>query len=223
MLGLMPEFNKGLTVTRHLEFMNNPSKIASAIPVFSGVIAGLLTCLGVSFGGLAAAQNADDSGSTQKVLRISKDIPPVTGLYQVAGHDTPTGFPVPRYVSLKSSKAYGRSGPSRDHAVSWEYHRKGLPMIVVAETELWRKVRDYRGDESWMHSSLLSGRRRVLVLEEAPLRKKSREASPALALAPIGSILDLDECTDGFCRVVSREGLKGWIRRSSIWGANALR
>ena len=153
----------------------------------------------------------------------SKMSPPVSGLYHVTASKTPSGFPVPRYVALKKSKTYGRTGPSRNHAIAWEYRRRGLPVIVVAETELWRKVRDYRGDESWVHKSMLTGERHVLVVRETALRKKSREASEVVAVAQAKTVLKLETCEDHYCRVQSRDGFEGWITRSAIWGADTFR
>jgi SH3-like domain-containing protein len=44
-----------------------------------------------------------------------------------------SGLPVPRYVSLKSDKAYLRTGPGDRYPVSWVYMRKGLPVEVIRE------------------------------------------------------------------------------------------
>jgi len=40
--------------------------------------------------------------------------------------------------------------------------------------QMWRKVRDVTGDESWIHKPALSGVRRVLVLEDAALHSKAK-------------------------------------------------
>ena len=75
--------------------------------------------------------------------------------------DTHSRLPVPRFVSLIADQVYGRSGPSRSHAIRWEYLREGLPVEVIAETEDWRQVRDPDGEETWIHRSMLSGERFV--------------------------------------------------------------
>ena len=53
---------------------------------------------------------------------------------QDAERQTPSGLPVPRYVSLKYNDANARSGPGDDHRLLWIYHVRGLPVQVVAET-----------------------------------------------------------------------------------------
>ena len=39
-------------------------------------------------------------------------------IYRVGADRTPSGFVVPRFVSLKFSKVNGRTGPSREHPIA---------------------------------------------------------------------------------------------------------
>ena len=192
-------------------------------------IASIITSLSLLYAatGLASAQEAAPQGEPQRIKRIVEPIPmqavSVKNIYRVSGAKTPSGFPVPRYVSLKVGKVNGRTGPSRQHAIAWQYRRKGLPLVVVAETEMWRKVRDVTGDESWIHKPALSGIRRVLVLEEASLHSKAKVNARVTALVDRNALLDLESCNDqGWCRVRSADGLKGWTQRYKLWGAEAL-
>ena len=56
-----------------------------------------------------------------------------------------SGLAVPRFVSLKSDKVNVRSGPTKDHDITWMYTRAGLPVEITAEYENWRRVRDWEG------------------------------------------------------------------------------
>jgi SH3-like domain-containing protein len=69
------------------------------------------------------------------------------------------GLPVPRFVSLKSDRVNARAGPGQRYPVEWVFVRRGLPVEVVAESDLWRRVRDMEGVEGWVHKGLLSGQR----------------------------------------------------------------
>ncbi len=51
-------------------------------------------------------------------------------IYRVSGNQTPSGFDVPRFVSLKFGKVNARTGPSRNHPIAYQYQRRGLPLIV---------------------------------------------------------------------------------------------
>ena len=74
----------------------------------------------------------------------------------------PSGFAIPRFLTLKSNKVNVRTGPSSDHDVAWIFQRKGMPVEVTAEFENWRKIRDSEGSEGWILQQMLSGRRFAL-------------------------------------------------------------
>ncbi|MFS2316387.1 SH3 domain-containing protein [Maricaulis sp. D1M11] len=131
--------------------------------------------------------------------------------------DTPSGLPVPRFVSLKSDVTNGRVGPSQAHPIAWRYVRAGLPMEVIAETRQWRRVRDPEGEVVWMHRVVLSSRRSVYALEETPLHARAAQDSPVEAIADAGVVLSLERCRSGWCRVEAN-GRRGWAPASLLWG-----
>jgi len=181
----------------------------------------LTSCVGLAASILMGALPALAQDSDHHIIR--KDIPSVKNLYRVSAAKTPSGFPVPRYVSLKVGKVNGRIGPSRNHTVAWQYRRKGLPLIVVAETDMWRKVRDMQGDESWVHKPALSGERRVLVMKTTRLYSKPRESARVTAQAEKNALMRLGDCNEnGWCHIRSDNGLKGWAPRYKLWGAQKL-
>ena len=163
------------------------------------------------------------SHANQPVRRVVKDVPSVKNIYRVSASKTPSGFQVPRYVSLKVGLVNGRIGPSLKHSIAWQYKRKGLPLIVVAETDMWRKVRDIHGDESWVHKPALSGERNVILLDDAPLYSKPQSSARVSANAMGGALMGLIECNEAqWCKIESENGLKGWVPRYKIWGAQPL-
>lgn len=136
--------------------------------------------------------------------------------------DTPSGLPVPRFVSLKSETTFCRAGPSFAHPVRLTFMRSGLPVMIVAETrDHWRKIRDAEGDECWTHKSKLSGAETVLVMEDGlALRAKPDAGSPPRARLGRGVIARVETARGGWLRV-SADGMKGWARASAFWGAEA--
>jgi len=174
-----------------------------------------------------AASLAIISSAEEDKPRINRVVEPVTmpnikNIHRVVAAKTPSGFEVPRYVSLKFGKTNGRAGPSQNHRILWEYRKRGLPVIVVAETELWRKIRDVNGDEAWVYRAGLSGERSVITMKSVTLQRQANSNSRIIALAEKGAILRLDECENGWCQVWSTNGYKGWVPHSDIWGAEAL-
>lgn len=157
------------------------------------------------------------------VRRVVEDVPTLKNIYRVSAAKTPSGFPVPRYVSLKVGRVNGRTGPSRQHPIAWKYQRRGLPLVVVAETDMWRKVRDVQGDESWIHKPALSGERRVIILEDSMLRVKARDNARVKASLDRNALMTLLECNDvQWCLIQSDDGLKGWTPMHKLWGAHKL-
>ena len=151
----------------------------------------------------ATAQAAGDAPAPQPQLRL----------------DTPSGLPVPRFVSLKTEKTYCRVGPTFAHDVRITFMRKGLPVMVVAETrDHWRKIRDFEGDECWVHKTKLSGAETALVIEEGlALRTRPLEDAPARARLGAGVIVRVSKIRDGWLLIYAG-GTKGWAQSAGFWG-----
>lgn len=132
-----------------------------------------------------------------------------------------SGLPLPRFVSLRASEVNMRTGPGVQYPVEWVYRRQALPVEVIAEYGTWRKVRDWQGTQGWVHQSMLSGRRAVIVTGKVrTLRaRKAVNSAPVAKLEP-GVIGRLVECPrDGaWCRIEA-DGRQGWLRRVEFWGA----
>src|SRR5258706_546116 len=72
-------------------------------------------------------------------------------------------LPLPRFVSLKSEEANVRTGPGTRYPIQWVYHRAGMPVEIVEEYDLWRKIRDVEGTTGWVHKTMLAGNRTALI------------------------------------------------------------
>jgi SH3-like domain-containing protein len=129
-----------------------------------------------------------------------------------------TNLPIPRYVSLKASEGNVRRGPSLSHRIDWVFTRRDMPLEVTDEYGNWRRVRDRDGQGGWIHFSLLSGVRTVIVEEDmAALHMKPDAAAPVTARAEAGVIAELDECAADWCRIEA-DGYRGWVHRTALWG-----
>ncbi len=142
------------------------------------------------------------------------------GVASVAAALEGSGQPLPRFVSLRAGEVNMRLGPGEQYPIEWVYQRAGMPMEVVAEYYTWRRVRDWRGTEGWIHTSMLSSRRAMVV--SGDIRSLRAEPGPnARYVANIepGVIGRLMECPQGstWCRV-EIEGFRGWLRRNEFWG-----
>src|ERR1700761_5137825 len=68
-----------------------------------------------------------------------------------------------RYVSQRADKAYMREGPSFGHRITWVYRHRGYPFAVLAQYDVWRRVRAADGTVGWISAQMLSDRRTVLI------------------------------------------------------------
>ena len=172
---------------------------------------------------LSTAHAADANSAASERIIVREAINALSQIKRVDGAHTHSGFDVPRYVSLKFGEVNGRQGPSTKHAALWQYQRRGMPLVVVAEMDIWRKVRDMHGDEAWVRTQALSGKRMAVTLENTAIRSKPKQNSYIKAAAPVDTLLELMECKpDDWCHVKSKDGYKGWVKRSILWGAEPL-
>ncbi len=133
-----------------------------------------------------------------------------------------SGLPVPRFVSLKPSKVNVRGGPTKDHQVVWQYTRAGLPVEVTAESENWRRIRDWEGSEGWVYHSLLSGRRTAIVKSRSkdqlvPLHEQPDLESALAARLQSGVSAAVKSCNGHWCRIAGK-GFDGWVVQERLWG-----
>jgi SH3-like domain-containing protein len=129
-----------------------------------------------------------------------------------------TNLPVPRFVSLKADEGNARRGPSLSHRIDWVFTRRNMPLVVTGEHGHWRRVEDRDGQGGWMHYSLLSGVRHVIVEDDlVALRNKPDAVAQIDARAEAGVIARLGACSLDWCRIVAGSS-KGWVAKTSIWG-----
>ena len=139
------------------------------------------------------------------------------------------GLPIPRFVTIDTDEANLRAGPGWQYPTEWVLVRRGMPVEVLAEFDVWRQIRDAEGIEGWVHQSMLSGRRSLLIVgaDVQMLRREPDHDAPVLArLEPgvLGRVLRCPGPDDEddraardwcYCEV---SGFRGWLPRSALWG-----
>ncbi|KFE36740.1 SH3 domain-containing protein [Thioclava atlantica] len=131
-----------------------------------------------------------------------------------------THLPLPRYVSLKGSRGNARRGPSLSHRIDWVFTHPGMPLKVTAEYGHWRRVEDSEGQGGWIHYSLLSGVRRVIVTQDmVALHSRPDEKSEVTAKAQLGAIARLGACNHAWCEIEA-SGADGWLPKTDLWGVD---
>lgn len=129
-----------------------------------------------------------------------------------------TNLPMPRFVSLKAAEGNVRRGPSLSHRIDWVFKHRDMPLEITAEHGHWRRVRDRDGQGGWVHYSLLSGVRTVIVERDMlALFAKPDPKTRENARLEMGVIAHLGECAPQWCRL-RVDGQRGWARKDTLWG-----
>lgn len=149
-----------------------------------------------------------------------------------AAAEGPSGLPLPRFATTRSTPINVRVGPGTRYAVAWVYVKAGTPVEIVQEFDTWRKIRDVDGSEGWVHQNLLSGKRAGLAApwrsgEQIPLLSaRSPEAGVRAWLGP-GFRVEISKCDGAWCEVsatAQRDGggngptYSGFLPQSELWG-----
>lgn len=110
--------------------------------------------------GTAAATGAATAAPTDAAAPVATPPEPPKG--------TVTGLPLPRYASLRADEVNMRAGPGRRFPILWVYHRRGMPMRIEREFDVWRLVEDPTGQKGWVQQATISGGRDFLIPGEPP-------------------------------------------------------
>ena len=111
-----------------------------------------------------------------------------------------TNLPLPRFVSMKAAEGNVRRGPSLTHRIDWVFQRRDMPLQVTAEHGHWRRVEDRDGVGGWVHYSLLSGTRTVLVEKDMlQLHARPSVQAPINAALELGVVARVAKCGADWC------------------------
>ncbi len=136
--------------------------------------------------------------------------------------DTPSGYPVPRFVSLKDAETNCRIGPSFDHPVRFVFKRAGAPVLIVAESvDHWRKVRDSVGDECWVHKTTLKPLSHVLIIRDVALQGRPDADAAVSGRIGAGVLARLVKHRSDWL-LLTAGGSRGWVNASAVWGGAAM-
>ena len=132
-----------------------------------------------------------------------------------------TNLPLPRFVSLKTDEGNARRGPALDQRIDWVFTREDMPLQITAEYGHWRRVEDREGEGGWVHYSLLSGTRTVIIDQnKLPLRSRPEDNAPEVALLEQNVVARLETCEVDWCRI-GAGGYGGWAPKDALWGVGA--
>lgn len=153
-----------------------------------------------------------------RVIAMAMLLSLATGAVFAGQTGSVTNLPLPRYVSLKAAEGNVRRGPSLSHRIDWVYKQRHMPLRITAEHGHWRRVEDKEGLGGWVHYSLISGNRTVIIEDDLlPLHARPDITTQVVAALEAGVIADLGKCGPDWCRLRAG-GYRGWARKTALWG-----
>ena len=136
--------------------------------------------------------------------------------------DGETGLAIPRMVSLRSNMINARSGPGARYPISWVYRQKYAPVEITAEFELWRKIKDWKGAESWIHKSMLAGKRtaKLITPGESNVYKAPNYEAKIIAKVEEEVVGIIKKCpaNSEFCLLNFDNSIEGWVSKNNLYG-----
>ncbi len=130
-----------------------------------------------------------------------------------------SGLPLPRFATLRADEVNVRTGPGVRYPVEWVFIYRNMPVEIIGEFDTWRKIRDWQGTGGWVHRSMLSGRRSVIISKGVQqMHREADTATPVVAQLKKKVLGKLLKCRKTWCRI-EVSGIRGWMTRTQFWGA----
>jgi SH3-like domain-containing protein len=97
---------------------------------------------------------------------------------------------------------------------------RGTPVETVVVLDAWVKVRDPKGDLTWIERRLLSEKRMVIVkADRAQVRVQPEDPAPLVFEAERDVLLEfLEPGPTGWVKVQHRGGQQGFVKAGQVWG-----
>ncbi len=94
-----------------------------------------------------------------------------------------------------------------------------MPVEIIEEFDMWRKIRDAEGTVGWLHATMLDGKRNAIIKGKKPqiIRIDHDVGSKGLLKVEPTVIVRIAECSKDWCKI-QISGRKGWIEKTYLWG-----
>ena len=122
------------------------------------------------------------------------------------------------FLTLKNNEVNLRQGPSFEYPIKLIYKKKYLPVIILDQSETWRKIKDFENNSGWIHISQLSKKKSAInIKKNSIIFKKPTIFSKPVAKVETGRLILIKKCKIKWCKI-SSGNFSGWIYKNSLWG-----
>lgn len=128
-----------------------------------------------------------------------------------------------KMVSIKYDNVNMRSGPGTNYRVMWKLGQ-GFPLIVLKKKGNWLRVKDFENTIGWIHKKLTVSTPHMIVKRNRQSSKRVNIRSgpgtnyKIVGKAYYGVVFRSGEQKSSWVQVQHKSGVKGWIKRSFVWG-----
>lgn len=128
-----------------------------------------------------------------------------------------------KMVSIKGDDINMRSGPGTQYKVLWQLG-SGFPLQVLKQKGNWYRVQDFEGTIGWVHKNVTTSQGHMIVKVNKNTNKRINVRSGPgtnsriVAKAYYGVVFKTLKQQSGWVEVEHEKGVKGWIKRSLLWG-----
>ena len=130
-----------------------------------------------------------------------------------------TGLKIPRFVSLKSNNSNLRIGPSENYPIKLNYVIANTPVEIIDEYKNWRNIKNYEGNNGWVHKNLIKSKRFVIVDTpyEEGLQVFNKPKGKKIGKIGKRNILEINKCLKNWCKIKYNKN-EGWVNKINLWG-----
>ncbi len=120
-------------------------------------------------------------------------------------------------IAVTAETANIRSGPGAKHDQLWQVE-KFHPLLVQEKKEDWYRVKDFEGDEGWIHNSLVGKIDTVIVKSnQCNIRKGPGTQFDILFPVDKGIPFKVIQRKDKWIEIQHADGDRGWILNTLVW------
>ena len=124
------------------------------------------------------------------------------------------------YNSINTNKAYLRVGPGKWYPIKWEFRAPGLPVRALQENGDYKMVELFDGTQGWIATSLISDKKKLLVLEDALIySKRKKPLVKVKKFVVLDSLGCANKIIEQHCEIRIKK-IRGYIHKDKIWGNN---
>lgn len=122
-------------------------------------------------------------------------------------------------VTVAVHTANLRSSPSTESTYVVLEAPRYYPLSVQSERNSFYEVRDFQGIVGWIHQSLVSDTKGVVVeVKRANVRQGPGRAYPVVFHAYKGVTFKVRDEKEGWLQITHENGKSGWIYKPLTWG-----